>query len=146
MLIIGPSEIGKTNVLLNLIQKDNYNFIDKIYLYANDLDEPKYQFLIKKRENVGIKNLNDPGAFIEYSNPMNDVYNNIDDCNAKRKRKVLMVCDDMIADIMTNKRFQAIIKELLIRCNKIKYKSSAFFCLKENQIKFNTLLNNENSQ
>ena len=55
MLIIGPSGSGKTNALLNLIQKDNDNFIDKIYLYAKDLDEPKYQFLIKKRENAGIK-------------------------------------------------------------------------------------------
>ena len=118
MLIIRPSGSGKNNALLNLIQKDNDNFINKIYLYTKDLDEPKYQFLIKKRENAGMKNLNDPGAFIEYSNTMDDVYNNIDDYNAKRKRKVLMVFDDMIADIMTNKRFEAIIKELLIRCRK----------------------------
>ena len=119
MLIIGPSGSGKTNALLNLIQKDNDNFIDKIYLYAKDLEEPKYHFLIKKHENAGVRNLNDPGAFIEYSNTMDDVYNNIDDYNAKRKRKVLMVFDDMIADIMTNKRFQAIIKELFIRCRKL---------------------------
>ena len=70
MLIIGPSGSGKTNALLNLIQQDNNNLIDKIYLYAKDLEEPKYQFLIKKRENAGIKNLNDPNAFIEYSNTM----------------------------------------------------------------------------
>ena len=50
---------------------------------------------------------------------MDDVYNNFDDYNAKRKRKVLIVFDDMIADIMTNKRFQAIIKELFIRCRKL---------------------------
>ena len=68
MLIIGPSGSGKTNALLNLIQRDNNNLIDKIYLYAKDLERPKYQFLIKKRENAGIKNLNDPNAFIEYSN------------------------------------------------------------------------------
>ena len=86
MLIIGPSGSGKTNALLNLIQQDNDNFTDKIYLYANDLDEPKYQFLIKKRENAGIKNLTDPSAFIEYSNTMDDVYNNIDDYYLKRKR------------------------------------------------------------
>ena len=57
MLIIGPSGSGKTNALLNLIQQDNSNLIDKIYLYAKDLEEPKYQLLIKKRENAGIKNL-----------------------------------------------------------------------------------------
>ena len=119
MLIIGPSGSGKTNALLILIQQDNGNFIDKIYLYAKDFDEPKYQFLIKKSENVGIKNLNDPSAIIEYSNIMDDVYNNIDDYNTKRKRKILIVFDDMVADFMTNKIFQAIIKELFIRCRKL---------------------------
>ena len=68
-LIIGPSGSGKTNYLLNSVQKDN-NRIDKIYLYAKDLEEPKYQLLIKKREQVGIKNLKDKNAFIEYSNNM----------------------------------------------------------------------------
>ena len=68
LLITGPSRSGKTNTLLNLIQKQyNDSLIDKMYLYAKDLTEPKYQFLIKKRENAGIKNLNDPGAFIEHS-------------------------------------------------------------------------------
>ena len=82
MLIIGPSGSGKTNALLNLIQKQNNDSpIDKIYLYAMDLSEPKYQFLIKKCENAGINNLNDPSAFIEYSNAMDNVYNNIDDYN-----------------------------------------------------------------
>ena len=66
MLIIGPSRSEKTNALLNLIQKqDNGNLIDKIYLYAKDLSESKYQFLIKKREDAGITNLDDPSAFIE---------------------------------------------------------------------------------
>ena len=74
--------------------------------------------MIKKRENAGIKNLNDPNAFIEYSNTMNDVYSNVDYYNSKRKRKVLIVFDDMVADIMTNKRFHAIIKELFFRCRK----------------------------
>ena len=76
MLIIGPSEAGKTNALLNLIQQDNDNPIGKIYLYAKD---PKYQFSIEKRENAGIKNYKDPSAsFIQYSNNMDDVYNNIE--------------------------------------------------------------------
>ena len=116
MLIIGPSGSGKTNALLNLIQKqDNDDLIDKIYLHAKDLSEPKYQLLIKKREDAGIKNSDDPSAFIEYSNTMGDVYNKIDDYDPKRKRKILIVFDDMIADIMTNKRFQVTIKELFIR-------------------------------
>ena len=50
---------------------------------------------------------------------MDDVYENIDDYNPNRKRKILIVFDDMIADIMTNKKFQAIIKELFIRCRKL---------------------------
>ena len=80
MLTIGPYGSGKTNAILNLIQKqDNNGLIVKIYLYAKDLSEPKYQFLIKKCDDAGIKNLNDPSAFIEYSNTMDDVYNDIDD-------------------------------------------------------------------
>ena len=66
MLIIGPSGSGKTNALLNLIQQDNNNLINKFYLYAKHLEEPKYQLLIKKHENAGIKNLNDSTTFIEY--------------------------------------------------------------------------------
>ena len=80
MLIIGPPGSEKTNELLNLIQKqDNCSLIDKIYLHAKDLSEPKYQSMIKKCEDVGIKNLDDSNLFIEYSNTMDDVYNNIDD-------------------------------------------------------------------
>ena len=77
------------------------------------------EFLIKRRENGGTKYLNDPNAFIECSNTMDDVYENIDNHNSNRKRKILIVFDDMIADIMTNKKFQAIIKELFIRCGKL---------------------------
>ena len=88
-------------------------------MLAKDLREPKYQFLIERRENAGIKNYNDPTASIEYLNTVDDVYNNIDDYNRKRTRKILIVFDDMVADIMTNKRFQAIIKELFIRCRKL---------------------------
>ena len=117
MLIIGGSGSGKTNALINLINEQND--IDKIYLYARDLNEPKYKILIKKREDAGIKHLNDPNAFIECSNTMDDVYENINDYNSSRKRKILIVFDDMIIDIMTNKKFQAIIKELFIRCRKL---------------------------
>ena len=117
ILITGGSGSGKTNVLINLINEQHD--IDKIYLYARDLNEPKYKILIKKRKDAGIKHLNDPNAFIECSNTMDDVYENIDDYNPNRKRKILIVFDDMIADIMTNKKFQAIIKELFIRCRKV---------------------------
>ena len=77
-------------------------------MHAKDLSEQKYQFLIKKREDVGIKDLDDLSAFIEYSNTMDDVYNNINDYNPKRKRRILIVFDDM--NVMTNKKFRTIIK------------------------------------
>ena len=87
-LIIALSGSGKTNALLNLIHKQNNNNpIDKIYLYAKDLSKPKYQFLIEKRENAGIKSYNDPNAFLEYSNTMDGVYSNIDDYNPKKREK-----------------------------------------------------------
>ena len=117
MLIIGPSGSGKTNTLLHLI--NNLHTIDKIYLYAKDLSEPKYGFLINKREQAGIKNLNDPHAFIEYSDDMNDAYENINNYNKNRDKKVLIVFDDMIADIEYNKNFKRIIKELFYRARKI---------------------------
>ena len=117
MLIIGPSGSGKTNTLLNLII--DLHPIDKIYLYAKDLHEPKYEYLINKREQVGIKNLNDPHAFIEYSDDMNDVLNDINNYNKNRDKKVLIVFDDMVADIEYNKNFKRIIKELFYRARKI---------------------------
>ena len=117
IIIFGGSVSGKTNALINLIneQKD----IDKIYLYTGELSEPKYEFLIKKRQDVGIKHVNNLNAFIECSNTMDDVYENIDDYDPSRKRKILIVFDGMIVDIVTNKKFQAIIKELFITCRKL---------------------------
>ena len=96
ILIIGGSGSGKTNALLNLINEQND--IDKIYLYARDLSEPKYEYLIKKREDAGIKHLNNPKAFVECSNMMDDVYENINDYNPIRKRKKVIIFDDIIAD------------------------------------------------
>ena len=87
----------KTNALLNLIsQQDD---IDKIYLDAKDLSNPKYEFLIKKREHAGMKHLNDSNAFTECSNTMNKVYKNIDDYKPSRKRRVLIVFDGLIAEL-----------------------------------------------
>ena len=77
--------IWKTNVLLGLIE--NQPYIDKIYLCAKDPHEAKYQYLISKREGVGIDPLNDPKAFIEYSNDMHDVYKNIDEYNPDKENK-----------------------------------------------------------
>ena len=88
-------------------------------MYAKDLNEPKYQFLIKKCEDVAIKHFNDPKVFIQYSQCMDDVYNNFNDYNSNRNRKILIVFDDMIADIMTNKKFQATINEQFVRCRKL---------------------------
>ena len=83
------------------------------------MSKPKYEYLIKKREDAGIKHLNNENAFIECSNTMDDVYEDISDYNRIRKSKKLIVFGDMIAYILTNKRFQAIIKELFIRCRKL---------------------------
>ena len=107
ILIIGGSGSGKTNALLNSItsQPD----IDKIYLHAKDPYEAKYQFLINKRETIGLKHFNDPKAFTEYSNDMQDVHKNIDKNNADKKRKILIVFVDMIADIINNKKINSIV-------------------------------------
>ena len=117
ILIFGGSGSGKTNALINL--PNEKNDIDKIYLYTRDLSEPKYEYLIKKCEDVGIKHVNNSNAFIECSSNTDDVYENIHDYNPSRKRKILIVFDGMIGDIMTNKKFQAIIKELFLRCRKL---------------------------
>ena len=116
ILIIGGSESGKTNALLNLI--NNQPDIDKIYLYAKDPYEAKYQFLINKRESIGLKHFNDPKAFLEYSNDMQDVYKNIDQYNIDKERKILIVFDDMIADMISNKKLNPIVTELFIRGRK----------------------------
>ena len=85
---------GKTNALLNLI--DNQPDIDKIYLYAKDPHEAKYQYLINTRESTELKHFNDPKAFIEYSNDMQDVYKNIEEYNINKECKILIVFDHMI--------------------------------------------------
>ena len=116
-MVTGGSGSGKANALLNLIKEQGD--INRIFLYAKDLSEPNYEFLIKKIEDAGAKHLNDLNAFIECSNNMDEVYENIDDYNQNRKRTILIVFDDKIADIMTNKKFQAIFKELFISCRKL---------------------------
>ena len=117
ILIVSGSESGKTNTLLNLI--NNQPDIHKIYLYAKDPYEDKYQILIKKRESVGLKHFIDPKAFIEYSNDMHDVYENINDYNPDKENKISIVFDDMIADMIDNKKLNSIVTELFIRGRKL---------------------------
>ena len=87
---------------MNLINKEPD--IDKIYLYAKDPNELKYQFLINERERIGWKTFNDLKAFIEYWNDMQDVYKSINYCNPNKENKILIVFDDMIADMINNKK------------------------------------------
>ena len=117
ILIIGGSGSGKTNTLLNLI--NNQPDIDKIYLYAKDPYEAKYQFLINKRESTGLKHFNDPKAFIEYSNDMQDVYKDINEYNEDKEHKLLKVFDDIIADMINNKKLNSIVTDLFIRGKKL---------------------------
>ena len=121
ILIIGGAGSGKTNALLNLI--NNQPDIDKIYLYAKDPYEAKYQYLIKKREKVGLNHyevgLNHHKAFIEYSNGIQEVYQNIEECDLGKKRKVLTVFDIMIADLISDKKLNPVGTKLFIRGRKL---------------------------
>ena len=117
ILIIGGSGSGKTNVLLNLIE--NQPDIDKISLYAKDLYEAKYQYLIKIREKVGIDHHNDPRAYTEYSNDMHNVYKNINYYNPNKENKILIVFDDMIADMIRNKKLDSVVTVLFFRGRKL---------------------------
>ena len=107
----------RAKVFVNLIE--NQPDIDEIYLYAKHPYESKYQSLINKRESVSINHFNDPNAFIDYSNDMHDVYKNIDDYNPDKENKILIVFDDMIADMIHNKKLNSIVCELFIRSRKL---------------------------
>ena len=117
ILIVGGSGSGKTNALLNLVK--NQPDIDKIYLHAKDPYEAKYYYLINKREKVGLDHFKDPKAFIDYSNDMEDVYKNIEDCNPNKKRKILIIFYDMIADIINNKKLNPVVTGLFISGRKL---------------------------
>ena len=99
ILKIGESGSGKSNALSNLI--NNQPNIDKIYLYAKYSYEAKYQYLISKREKVGLKHYDDPKTFIEYLNNLQDVYKNN---NLGKKNKILIAFDDLIADMANDKK------------------------------------------
>ena len=120
LLIVGSGS-GKTNAMLNLL--NNQPDIDKIYLYTKDPHETKYQFLINKRESGGLKHFNDPKAFTDYSNDIQDVYKNIDEYNIDKERKILIVFDDMIADMINNKQLNSLVIKLFIRGRKLNTQS-----------------------
>ena len=109
--------IWKNNALLNLIE--NQPDIDKIYLYAKDPYEAKYQYLINIHEKVDIDHFDDHKVFIEYSNDMHDVYKNIDEYNIDKERKILIVFDVMIADMINNKKLNSTVTKLFIRGRKL---------------------------
>ena len=77
------------------------------------MSEPKYEYLIQNREDAEINHVNNPNTFAMCSNTMDDVYEGIDNYNPKINKKILIVFDDMIADTMTNKKFQSIIKGIV---------------------------------
>ena len=94
---------------------DDYSIIDKIHLYVKDPNQSKYQYRMKERKNNSLKNLDESKAFIEYSNNMQDFYKSIEEYNPSRKCNLLIVFDDMIADIISNKTLSPIVTEIFIR-------------------------------
>ena len=86
--------------------------------YVKDPYEAKYKYLINKREKLGLDHFNNPKAFTKYSNDMLDVYKNIEDYNPDKKRKVLIIFDDMIPDMINNKNLDSVVTELFIRGRK----------------------------
>ena len=108
---------GKRNSLFNL--RSQQPDIDKIHLYAKDPYKAKYQFLIDKKESNGFNHFNDSKAFIEYSNDMDNIYKNIEEYKPNKKRKILIASDDMIADMLSNKKLNPIVTELFIRDRKV---------------------------
>ena len=105
-------------MLVSLIKHQRPD-IDRIYLYVKDPSESKYQLLFNGREKVGIENLKNPKAFIGYSKTTDDVYENLEDYNPTKKRRVLIVFDDMIADMEYNKKLSPIVSELFLRGRKL---------------------------
>ena len=135
ILMIGGSGSGKINILLNLIKKQPD--IDKIYLYAKDPYKCKYQYLINKKEGVGKNHLKDNKAFIEYSDYMRNVYKNINYCNPHKENKIFLVFDDMIVDMIQNKKLNSIVTALFIRGRKL---NISLFLLPSHTLRFQKVL------
>ena len=117
ILITVRSESRKTNALFDLIgcQPD----IDKIYLYAKDPNESKYQLLINKCGGAGLKHCNNSKTLIDYSNGMDDIYENVEEYNPDKERKILIVFDKRNSDILSNTKLNPILTELFIRGRKL---------------------------
>ena len=96
---------------MNLLE--NQPDIDKIYLFAKDPYKEKYQLLLNTRESVGLNHFNDPKALIEYSNDMPNVYKNIHEYNVDKDRKILIVFDDMITNMIKNKKLISISNQIV---------------------------------
>ena len=109
ILMIGGFRSGKTNSLFNLISQPPG--INKIYLYAKDRYEAIYQFPINKRKSTGLNHFKDSKAFVEYLNNMDDIYKNIQEYNPNKKRNILIVFDDMIADTLSNRKLNPVVTE-----------------------------------
>ena len=88
-------------------------------MYAKDACEAKCQFLINKRESMGLKHFSNPKAFIEYLNDIQDVYKNIDEYTVDKERKILLFFDDMIAVMINNEKLNSIVTDLFIRGRKL---------------------------
>ena len=102
ILRIRGSGSWTTNSLFILISQQPH--IDKISLYLKDPYEAKYYFFVKKWKIADLKYLNDCKVFIQYSNDMDDIYKNIEECNPSEKYRTIIVFDDMIANIFSNKK------------------------------------------
>ena len=106
--------------------------IYKIYLYAKDPYEAKYQFSVSKQESKHLKHFNDSKAFIEYSNDLDDIYKNIEEYDRNKKAKISIVFDDMIADMLSNKKLKLIVTALFIRDRKLNislvFITQSYFC------------------
>ena len=128
--------IRKTYALLGLIacyQPD----ISKICLHGKNLYEAKCQVLANKCKSLGLKYCDDPKAFVEFSNDIDDTFENIDEYNPNKKHKILIVFDDVIAYVPSNKKLNLILTELLIRCRKLNislvfYHTMLFHSVKKN--------------
>ena len=120
ILIIGGSGWGKANVFLNLMKHQRPDS-DKIYLYVKDSFESKYQLLINWRERVEIKKSKNPEVFFGYSEATDDIYENLEDYNPTKKRKVLILFDDMIADTEANKKLSPIVTKLTLKKKKTQH-------------------------
>ena len=129
-MIIGGSGSSKTNPLLNLLtinfKSHQPEFIIKISLYPKDPHHPIYPLLIYK--SLGLKHYNNTKAFIEYSNDMDDIYEDIVEYNSNKKCKILIAFEDMIANMLNNKKRNPIVTELFIRAKKTKH-FSCFYCI-----------------